>query len=394
MKIKKWLVSAVMLLGMAAFFVPAVLAASVPTDGTGTVIENTTVDSSSREFFTIKTPDGTVFYVVVDKTKTDDNVYLLTPVTEDSLKALAESAAQKNSVTGTTGTSSGLFGSLSGTSSGTTASSGVDGGSSVSGGAAKTTAAKSAASKGNIAFLALVVLAVFGAAYYFKIYKPKHARPTASFEAEPDEPDERGDGSGANEGSSEPEETAPPVPAPQPAAERTAPRPEPLQVQPEQARFEQAQPEQAQPAPARGAPADRQEPENQRTNEREPNASITPRPRREDARTQEESEPEQLEPRRAVLPQAADNAPVRQEPPQPVPRQQENSTFNPPPAQGDGLFARDLVKTVAPPVPAQKPASIPYEQDEPEDREEPDEEDAQDYEDGTDPFDYSGKEDT
>ncbi|MFT8889775.1 MAG: DUF4366 domain-containing protein [Ethanoligenens sp.] len=391
MRIKKRLVSAAVLFGMAALFVPAVSAASVPTDGTGTVIENTTTDASQREFFTIKTPDGNVFYVVVDKTKTDDNVYLLTPVTEDSLKALAESAAQKNSVTGTTGTSSSLFGSLSGTSSGTTGTaSETDGGSSASGSAAKATAAKSAASKGNIAFLVLVVLAVFGAAYYFKIYKPKHARPANSYEAEPDEPDEQGGGSGANEGTSESEEATPPAPAPQPVTERTAPRPEPSQVQPEQARSEQAQ-----PAPAREAPADRQEPENQRTNERESNASITPRPRREDARAPEEVESERLEPHQSVSPQATDNAPVQQEQPQPAPRQQENPTFNPPPAQGNGLLAPDPVKSAVPP-PVQKTASIPYEQEEPEDREEPepDDEDVQDYEDGTDPFDYSGEEDT
>lgn len=82
-------------------------------------------------------------------------------------------------------------------------------------------------------------------------------------------------------------------------------------------------------------------------------------------------------------------------PPQPVLRQTKNPTFNSPPAQGDGLFAPDPVKIGAPP-PVQRPASIPFEQEEPEDREEPepDEEDAKDYEDGTDPLDYSGEEKT
>lgn len=386
MRIKKWLVSAAVLFSVAAFFVPAVSAASVPTDGTGTVIENTTVDSSSREFFTIKTADGNVFYIVVDKSKTDDNVYLLTPVTEDSLKALAESAAQKNSVTGASGTSSGLFGSL--TSSGTTASSGTDGGSAASGGTAKATAAKSAASKGNIAFLVLVVLTVFAAAYYFKIYKPKHARPAAAYEAEPDEPDERGGDSDADEddgGDDEPEGNAQPAPAPQAAvAEQTAPRPE--QVQPEQTQSEQAHPEQARPEPSQ------QEPEEDGLDTREPRPPITPRPRREDVRAPEEAEPERTEPQRSVSPtrETAEEAPARQEAPQPAPNQPKHPTFNPSPVQGGGLFAPDHAKTTVPQPSAQKTGSIPFEQEEPE----PDEEDMRDYEDGSDWFDNPNEEET
>lgn len=188
MKIRKWLMTAVMLASMTAALLPGVpaSAASVPTDGTGTVIENTTADSSLREFFTIKTADGNVFYIVVDKTKTDDNVYLLTPVTEDSLKALAESATQKNGTTTTSGTSN-LFGgqSASSQSSGTTGAATTGSGTST---AAKTQKVTTAASVGNIAFIAIVAIFVFAAAFYFKIYKPRHATLPEALDEEPSRP--------------------------------------------------------------------------------------------------------------------------------------------------------------------------------------------------------------
>jgi hypothetical protein len=61
-----------------------------PTDGTGTVIENSNKTPGQREFFTISTEAGNDFYIVVDKQKADENVYLLSAVTEDDLMGLAE----------------------------------------------------------------------------------------------------------------------------------------------------------------------------------------------------------------------------------------------------------------------------------------------------------------
>ena len=46
------------------------------TDGTGTVVDNAT-DEDGKEFYTITTPDENIFYLVIDKQKTTDNVYFL-----------------------------------------------------------------------------------------------------------------------------------------------------------------------------------------------------------------------------------------------------------------------------------------------------------------------------
>jgi hypothetical protein len=58
-------------------------------DGTGTVTDNVT-DGDGKEFFTITTEDGNVFYMIIDRQRETDNVYLLGTVTEDDLAALAE----------------------------------------------------------------------------------------------------------------------------------------------------------------------------------------------------------------------------------------------------------------------------------------------------------------
>lgn len=57
-------------------------------DGTGTVIDNAN-DDDGKEFFVVETPDGNVFYLVIDRQRTAENVYLLNSVTEHDLMALA-----------------------------------------------------------------------------------------------------------------------------------------------------------------------------------------------------------------------------------------------------------------------------------------------------------------
>ncbi len=59
-----------------------------PTDGSGTVLENSVKAPGEREFFTIETAKGNNFYLVVDKEKPEKNVYLLAEVTEESLMGL------------------------------------------------------------------------------------------------------------------------------------------------------------------------------------------------------------------------------------------------------------------------------------------------------------------
>jgi len=58
-------------------------------DGTGTVVDNVT-DGDGKEFFSIKTDDGNVFYLIVDRQRNTDNVYLLNAVTENDLASLAK----------------------------------------------------------------------------------------------------------------------------------------------------------------------------------------------------------------------------------------------------------------------------------------------------------------
>ena len=45
-------------------------------DGTGTVVDNAT-DEDGKEFYTITTADESIFYLVIDKQKTSENVYCL-----------------------------------------------------------------------------------------------------------------------------------------------------------------------------------------------------------------------------------------------------------------------------------------------------------------------------
>jgi hypothetical protein len=58
-------------------------------DGTGAVVDNVT-EADGKEFFTVETPDGNVFYLVVDRQRNNDNVYLLNAVTENDLVSLAK----------------------------------------------------------------------------------------------------------------------------------------------------------------------------------------------------------------------------------------------------------------------------------------------------------------
>lgn len=62
-------------------------------DGTSTVVDNAT-DDEGKEFFTITTADGSVFYLVIDRQKSTENVYFLNAVTVADLMSLAESSGE------------------------------------------------------------------------------------------------------------------------------------------------------------------------------------------------------------------------------------------------------------------------------------------------------------
>jgi len=60
-------------------------------DGTATVLDNATGDDG-KEFFTFTTPEGNVFFLVIDRSRPTNNVYFLNAVTEADLMALAEAS--------------------------------------------------------------------------------------------------------------------------------------------------------------------------------------------------------------------------------------------------------------------------------------------------------------
>lgn len=59
-------------------------------DGTRTVVDNAT-DEEGKEFFTITTAEEAMFYLVIDRQKSAENVYFLNAVTLADLATLAES---------------------------------------------------------------------------------------------------------------------------------------------------------------------------------------------------------------------------------------------------------------------------------------------------------------
>lgn len=59
-------------------------------DGTGTVLDTATSEGDDKQFYTITTEAGNVFYLIIDGKRNDNNVYFLNGVTEADLMALAE----------------------------------------------------------------------------------------------------------------------------------------------------------------------------------------------------------------------------------------------------------------------------------------------------------------
>ena len=59
-------------------------------EGTGTVLDEATGEGDDKQFYTITTEAGNVFYLIIDEKRDDNNVYFLNSVTEADLMALAE----------------------------------------------------------------------------------------------------------------------------------------------------------------------------------------------------------------------------------------------------------------------------------------------------------------
>lgn len=141
-------------------------------NGTGTVVDNAT-DGDGKEFFTITTEDEAVFYLVIDRQKSGDNVYFLNAVTLADLTALAESKGKPLETPTPTEPSN--------PPSTTQEPGDVQ--------KPDTPQAVTPVNLGMLA-VALAVLAVGGGAgWYLKIYRPKHEK-TAVLEDFPEDMDE------------------------------------------------------------------------------------------------------------------------------------------------------------------------------------------------------------
>ena len=126
-------------------------------DGTGTVIDNA-ASGDGKEFFTVETPDGNVFYLILDRQRNTDNVYLLNAVTEDDLSSLAKpgggrsvSAVETQSLLQEPAPPE------------TAPEQAADSAPAQSGGS----------NTGLIVLIVIAVIAAGGAGYYFKIVRPK-----------------------------------------------------------------------------------------------------------------------------------------------------------------------------------------------------------------------------
>jgi len=123
-------------------------------DGTGTVVDNAK-DSDGKEFFTVETADGNVFYLIVDRQRNAENVYLLNAVTEDDLASLAKPGDGKT--IGAPVTPTPPLTTDPPTSPEPT----------------PPTAPAKSGGTGSIVFIVIAIVAVGGAGYYFKIVRPK-----------------------------------------------------------------------------------------------------------------------------------------------------------------------------------------------------------------------------
>ena len=130
-------------------------------DGTGTVVDNVS-NSDGKEFFSIKSDDGDIFYLIVDRQKTSENVYLLNAVTNNDLVSLAK---KDDSVSITAIPS---FPAYTATATPEPVYEPTD--TPVVAQPAKS----GGVNAGSLIFIILVIAAAGGAGYYFKIVRPKH----------------------------------------------------------------------------------------------------------------------------------------------------------------------------------------------------------------------------
>lgn len=125
-------------------------------DGSGSVMDNAT-EADGKEFFTITSEGGSVYYLIIDRQRGTENVYFLNTVTEADLLGLAQ------------GTGSAVPDTPGGNDPAPQPTQPADPEPTPEPEEPK----KSGGNTGAILFIALAVLAVGGAGYYLKIVKPR-----------------------------------------------------------------------------------------------------------------------------------------------------------------------------------------------------------------------------
>jgi hypothetical protein len=141
-------------------------------EGTGSVLDTAT-DRDGKEFYTITTEAGNIFYLIIDRQRADSGVYFLNAVTEGDLAALAEGADEGEGIFGGSGTAPEPQEPATEPEPAPEPENGPE--PEKSGGA----------SAGTVAFV-LIAAAIFGAtAYYVKIVRPK--RQAADSDADDEE---------------------------------------------------------------------------------------------------------------------------------------------------------------------------------------------------------------
>jgi len=138
-------------------------------DGQATVVD-LAYEGDGKMFYSFRTPAGNVFYLIIDRERTTDNVYFLSPVTEYDLIALAETAGVPNN-TGGTGTS---VSAIPNTPTTGNQNNGTDENPEKTDTDPETPPApRKSGNNGMLIFLLIGAAVVGGAGYYIKIVRPK-----------------------------------------------------------------------------------------------------------------------------------------------------------------------------------------------------------------------------
>lgn len=78
----------------------AMLEGAFTPDGTGSILDYDINYDEDKQFYTITTAAGNIFYLIIDGKRENNNVYFLNAVTEQDLIALAEKAENGTTVSG------------------------------------------------------------------------------------------------------------------------------------------------------------------------------------------------------------------------------------------------------------------------------------------------------